>query len=85
MSPKERESAHQRVVSACESARYLVSKVMQDEPLNAEARRQEKQAARQQDVDNLASGRTNQEELREKNGLLFGVIARLLWDKARKW
>lgn len=43
MSPKERESAHQRVVSACESARKLVKAI------NAEERKQEKQTSHEQD------------------------------------
>ena len=84
MSPKERESAHQRVVSACESARYLVSKVMQDEPLNAEARMLEKQASRDQDTADLASGKIKQEELHKKNGIIYRITAKILWDKSRK-
>jgi len=78
MTPSERESAHQRVVSACESARMLVS------PLNAEARIKEKQTSREQDAADLASGKITQEELRKKNGLFYGVKATLLWDQARK-
>jgi hypothetical protein len=77
MSPEERESAHQRVVSACESARMLVA------PLNAEARMREKQASREQDAADLASGKISQEELRQKNGKFAFPNAKLLLDKAR--
>lgn len=77
MTPSERESAHHRVVAACESARIMVA------PLNAETRMREKQVSREQDAADLASGKVSQEELRKKNGLLHGVKATLLWDKAR--
>lgn len=79
MSPSERESAHQRVVSACESARIMVA------PLNAEARMREKQASRDQDAADLASGKTTQDELRRKNGKFAFPDAKILWDQARKW
>ena len=84
MTPTERESAHQRVVSACESARYLVSKVMQDEPLNTEARMLEKQASRDQDTADSASGKIKQEELHKKNGIIYRITAKILRDKSRK-
>lgn len=78
MTPSERESAHQKVVAACESARIMVA------PLNAEVRMLEKKAAREQDAADLASGKISQEELRRKNGRFVFPDAKILWDKARK-
>jgi hypothetical protein len=75
MSPDERKSAHQRVVSACESARMLIA------PINKE-RADEKQASRQQDEADLASGKITREELRQKNGKFVFPKAKLLWTKA---
>jgi hypothetical protein len=72
MTPSERESSHQRVVAACESARIMVA------PLNIETRMREKQASRQEDARRLAAGEITQEELRRENGRFVFPNAKLV-------